>query len=370
MRLPFTRRTLGTAAVAVLAGAIATVLIGPRPPVLADATTGDSELADQVIEALGNSTGYHGISVAVIENDDVRFAGLGHADHNAHEADHNTRFEIGSIPKAFTGMVLADLVDSGEVTLDQRVGDLVPGTELATTGEATLAELASHRSGLPRMPSRPATWARAALTNFTGGNPYTATVEDVLDWAGSAAPAGGADPSYSNFGVATLGNALARSQGISYEELVTERLLKPVQMTDTVLAVDDESLPDRRAAGYSRSGREQAPWLAEGFAPAGLGYWSSTRDLSRLALAVLEDSARGVGAVEPRWDFDDGDSIGLGWITSQVNGRTITWHNGGTGGFRSFIGLDREADRAVVLLSNTTAPIDDAAFDLLTGQTS
>lgn len=109
--------------------------------------------------------------------------------------------------------------------------------------------------------------------------------------------------------------------------------------------------------------------IAAGFAPAGTGVWSTSRYLARLAQAVLDGDAPGASAVETRWDFADGDRIGLGWITSDVNGRTITWHNGGTGGFRSFIGVDLEADRAVVLLSNTTAPIDDVALELLTEET-
>lgn len=97
--------------------------------------------------------------------------------------------------------------------------------------------------------------------------------------------------------------------------------------------MDPAGLPEPRAVGTSRSGREQSPWLSAGFAPAGAGVWSTTRDLARLARGVLDGDAPGASAIETRRDFTDGDRIGLGWITSDVNGRTITWHNGGTGGF-------------------------------------
>lgn len=370
MRNPVVSRgTVTRAVAAVLTGVLAALLIGPAPPSLSAATTGDRDLARQVRAVLGDEDGYRGVAVAVLDDGEVRFAGLGSAGPDrATGVDEHTRFEIGSIPKALTGMLLADLAATGKVRLDDRVGDLVPGTALEQTGDATLAELATHRSGLPRLPHRPGLLARSVVATFTGGNPYHGTEQDVLDWAADAEPAGSAEPEYSNFGAAVLGCALAAHQGRSYPGLLTERILRPVGMSETTVAVDRATLPEPRADGTSRSGRDQAPWLAPGFTPAGLGVWSTASDLARLAGRVLDRSAPGVTATEPRWAFTDDDRIGLGWITSQVNGRTVTWHNGGTGGFRSFIGLDAEADRAVVLLSNTTAPVDAAAFELLTSE--
>jgi CubicO group peptidase (beta-lactamase class C family) len=357
------------AVAAVVTGVLAALLVGPNPPKLSEATTGDGELARQVRTVLGTDDGYRGVGVALLENGKVRFAGLGSAGYDdTAKVDDHTAFEIGSIPKALTGMLLADLAQAGEVRLDQRVGDLVPGTALGNTGNATLAELASHRSGLPRLPSQPAFMARAMLANITGGNPYQGTEQDVLDWAASAGPSGRSDPSYSNFGVSVLGDALAADQRTNYPDLVTKRVLGPLGMSDTTLAVDQATPPDPRASGTSRSGRPQVPWLAPGFTPAGIGVWSTSADLARLLQRILDGDAPGIEATRARWDFGDGDRIGLGWITTNVNGRVITWHNGGTGGFRSFVGFDAAADRAVVLLSNTSAPVDGAAFELLAGR--
>lgn len=370
MRRRLTRRAVTAVVAAVATGALATATIGPDPPSLSAATSGDRELAQQVRDVLGGPDGYRGVAVALVDDGGIRLAGLGTSGHPArHTVDGDTRFEIGSMTKALTGMLLADLVADGEVRLDQRVGDLVPGTRLGKTGDATLAELASHRSGLPRLPTDPEFLARSVVANFTGGNPYRGvTRQDVLGWAGRAAPSGGADPAYSNFGVAVLGHALVAHQGIGYRDLLAERILAPLGMTDTTVALTRAELPEPRARGTSRTGRAQAPWLSEGFAPAGTGSWSTAADLARLAAAVLRGDAPGVAAIEPRWEFTDGDRIGLGWITSEINGRTVTWHNGGTGGFRSFVGLDVEADRAVVLLANTSAPVDEAGFELLTGE--
>lgn len=370
MRLRLTRRAVTTVVAAVATGALATPAIGPDPPTLSAATSGDRELAQRVRDVLGGPDGYRGVAVALVDDGEIRFAGLGSSGASAHPTvDGNTRFEIGSITKALNGMLLADLVADGRVRLNQRVGDLVPGTELARTGDATLAELAGHRSGLPRLPRNPGLLARGVVANFTGGNPYRGvTPQDVLRWAGRAAPAGDAAPAYSNFGAAVLGHALAADQDVGYRELLAGRVLVPLGMNDTTVAVSRAELPEPRARGMSRSGRAQAPWLSEGFAPAGTGVWSTARDLARLAAAVLRGDAPGIAATTPRWEFTDGDRIGLGWITSEINGRTVTWHNGGTGGFRSFIGLDVEAGRGIVLLANTTAPVDRAGFELLTGE--
>lgn len=369
MRLAVTRHTLAKAVIAVLIGVLATLLVGPRPPSLSGATTGDRQLAERARDVLGDPEGLRGVAVAFVEDGRVRFAGLGQVGAGDTSAvDRDTRFEIGSVTKALNGMLLADLAGAGEVRLDQRVGDLVAGTPLEQTGDATLAELAGHRSGLPRLPLRPAFLAGALTANLAGGNPYSATRSDVLGWAASAKPSGGDDPAYSNFGAAVLGGALAAHQDTSYGDLLTARILEPLAMTDTTVAADAASLPEPRATGGSPSGQDRAPWLSDGFAPAGTGVWSTTADLARLAQAVLGGEAPGAPAIKPRWPFTDGDRIGLGWITSQANGRTVTWHNGGTGGFRSFVGLDIAADRAVVVLSNTTSPIDDAALELLTGQ--
>jgi CubicO group peptidase (beta-lactamase class C family) len=353
--------------VAAALGVLATVALGPRPPRLGGATTGDQLLADRVREAIGDSGGYGAISVALVDRGQLRLAGLGSTGERGRPAvDEQTSFEIGSIGKVLTGMLLADLAAAGEVDLDQRVGDLVPGTPLAAAGDATLAELASHRSGLPRLSTRPADLARSGAAAFTGGDPYAGSPREVLDAAAEAGPAGGADYSYSNLGYATLGSALAAHQRMRYEDLLRQRLLDPLGMADTVVVTGAAGLPQPHAAGMSRSGRSQDPWIAEGYAPLGVGVWSTSADLARLATAVLDGTAPGVTATQPQWPADEGTQIGLGWFTSPLDGHTVTWHNGGTGGFRSWLGIDRDAGRAVVVLSATTRDVDELGQRLLT----
>jgi CubicO group peptidase (beta-lactamase class C family) len=354
-------RNLVRLAVAVVVAAFVAVLVGPKPLHLAELTSGDEDFGEQVRDALGER-GHHQLAAAMIDQGRTSYAGFG-------GADETTAFEIGSVAKALTGMLLYDLTQDGTVHLDEPVGELVPGTPLA--GEkATLQELSQHRSGLPRLAGGLQV-VRSGIAGLTGGDPYRGTPEDVMAEAADAGAPGGAEPSYSNLGVATLGDALAAKTGMSYGALLTERVLAPVGMTDTRIVTTGGERPAKRARpAAAGNGRQFDPWIASGWAPAGVGVWSTARDLTTLAAAILAGTAPGTKATEPTADYGDGDRIGLGWITSEVGGRTIVWHNGAVGGFHAWVGIDREANRAVVLLSASTEPVDEAGERLLTGTAS
>ena len=140
-------------------------LLGPKPLHLEELTSGDEDLGDQVREVLGER-GHHQVAAAVIDGGQTTYAGFG-------GADETTSFEIGSVAKALTGMLLSDLTEDGTVRLDQPVGELVPGTPLAG-GKATLQELSQHRSGLPRLGGGVQV-LRSGVAGITGGDPYTGT---------------------------------------------------------------------------------------------------------------------------------------------------------------------------------------------------
>lgn len=117
--------------------------------------------------------------------------------------------------------------------------------------------------------------------------------------------------------------------------------------------------------GTSRFGYPRQPWTGAAIGPAG-GIRASIEDMAVLMQSLLNGTAPGLAALDPVVAFAGRDvRIGAAWITMDVRGRTITWHNGGTGGFRSWIGLDRAAGTGVVILSATSASVDPAGFRLL-----
>ena len=351
---------------AALLGLAVAVLVGPAPPSLGRQVSGDQPLGARVNALVeGADAGWDALAVAELDGGVVRHAGFGQTDDGA--VDERTAFEIGSVTKVLTGMLLADLESTRQVALDDRVGDLAPPLAGHETGDATLGQLASHRSGYPRLPLTPDTVVALAASRLTRGDPYTADAGEILTAAAGAATDDAGAFAYSNLGMATLGHALAVDRGASYATLLRRRILGPLDMTDTTLPDDLAELPAPRASGRSASGLPGEPWLATGWAPSGVGVWSTGADLTRLLRGVLDGDAPGVGAVAPRWETDDAGRVGLGWFTDPVSGRDVAWHNGGTGGFSSWVGIDLEAQRGVVVLGNTTRRVDGLGERLLVG---
>lgn len=279
-----------------------------------------------------------------------------------------TIFEIGSITKAFTGILLADAVARREVSLDDPITRfLPPGVMSAASNEhpITLLHLAQHRSGLPRLPS-----------NFNEGsdpdNPYAHyDAERLHEFLRHYAPQRkpGDRYEYSNLGAGLLGYLLGRAAEKPYAALVEERICRPLGMNDTTCR-PSAGQSSRLAPGHSGP-RPVANW--DGFdvlAPAGALRSTGNDMLAFLAanLGLRESDRAGVlkAATEPRADAGSpGVEVALGWHVSTDKGTEIIWHNGGTGGYRAFCGFAPAKKLGVVILVNSDESADDIGFHLL-----
>lgn len=281
--------------------------------------------------------------------------------------DSNSVFEIGSITKVFTATLLSDMVRRGEVRLDDPVARYLPKTvAVPARGERqiTLGDLATQTSGLPRLP-----------TNFLPANPANPyadyTVEQLYDFLSyyTLTRDIGSQFEYSNLGVGLLGHVLALRAGKTYEELLRERILEPLGMSMTGITLTPE-MERHFASGHDARGEVVPPWDAPTLAGAG-ALRSNITDMLRFAAANLDADGgpleRAMAAAHAaRHTIDPPVRIGLNWIIVRPRDREIVWHNGGTGGFSSFIGLDKARGRAVVVLSNSSASnVDDIGFHLL-----
>ncbi|WP_199539284.1 serine hydrolase domain-containing protein [Desertihabitans brevis] len=346
---------IGRTVAAVLSGLV--VLVGavalrPAPTPLPETAVGDQALAERVRAVVGEER--PAVAVAVVTADGTRTATIG--------AQPTDRFEIGSISKGLTGLLLAQAIERGEVTEQTTVGELLP-LEGAPVADVTLQQLATHTSGLPVQPLSLRQAGKNIWSTLSGANPYDNTLDqelaEVRGLELDARPG-----TYSNLGFELLGHALAAAADQPYPELLRERVLEPLGMSGTTVPTGPAELDGRDLVGQNANGRRMEPWVGEAMAPAG-GVRSDVEDMARLAQALLTEQAPGVEATRPRVGFDE-DRIGWAWITSTTDdGRTITWHNGGTGGFSSWLGVDREAGTAVVVLSATSASVDGAGLALL-----
>ena len=284
------------------------------------------------------------------------------------QPDGDTVFEIGSITKVFTATVLADLVSQEELGLDTPVQSVL-GDEVSMPtsdgAQITLGHLATHSSGLPRLPD-----------NFDPEdptNPYADyTVEDLYAFLSSHKLARGIDETveYSNVGYGLLGHALALGQGTDFETLIVERVLEPLQMSDTAIELTP-ALRERLATGHDGQLRRAANWDLPVLAGAGalrstvhdlLTFLEANLGLGPSPLRQAMERARTPQRTDPALGMD----IGLGWIIAREGDREFVWHNGGTGGYASFIAFDAQAGEGMVILSNSALSVDNLAYRLFT----
>lgn len=303
-----------------------------------------------------------------------RLLGKIHRDHPCPPLGIDTSFEIGSVTKVFTAVLLADMSGGGQVCLDDPISRWLPPDSLrrgSPLAAATLLDLATQHSGLPRIPA-PLLWA--GVTNRA--NPYAGYSLDKLYHAlgrvRRPAPPG-SRYRYSNFGFGVLGDILARAAGRPYADLLRERVCEPLKLGHTTLG--PPAIGVAAARGHRR-GRHVAPWDDLGvLAPAG-GVYSTGRDMLRFLAANLRPAQTPLGdaleaAQRARRLVKGGpDSIGLAWHHRHTPPHDLIWHNGGTGGFSAIVVLNRATDTGLALLATTgptlRMPLDRAALAIHT----
>lgn len=328
----------------------------------------DKEIADVLRERVAVGRINQAIVVAVVDEKGTRFMSFGKTSEStsAKTADENTVFEIGSITKTFTGTLLAIAVRRGEVFLDDPVSKYLPKTVKAPSfggKEISLLDLATQSSGLPSLPANfaPADW-KNPYADYTVGQMY----DFLSGYRLTRAP--GAKYEYSNFGTGLLGHILSLRAGMSYEDLVWARILKPLGMNETTITLAP-ALKARTAQGYDENGEAARNWDFLTFQGAG-ALRSTAKDMAKFVRANVgywkTDLAIPVSdAQKPQRDANGKMKIGLAWHILPAASGDIVWHNGGTGGFRSFAGVNGARRKGIVVLTNTAESVDDIGFHFL-----
>lgn len=335
-------------------------------PATAQHFPGDPEILE-MLQARVDAGGAVGIAIGLLESDgSTRTLEAGSAGEGEDPLGARTLFEIGSITKVFTSTLLADMVNRGEVALDDPVQKYLPaGVTMPTRNgsEITLEDLATHRSSLPRLPTN--------IAPADMSDPYADyTAEMLYDFLSSyELPRDiGAEAEYSNLGAGLLGHVLATHLGMSYEAAVQQKILDRLGMDLSGFELTPE-MQTLMSKGHDAGGDEVSLWDVGVLAGAG-GLRSNVKDMLRFVAANvgeptsdLETALR--SAHEPRASMGESMEIGLNWMTRTTDGQRIVWHNGGTAGFRTFIGFDPDAEVGVVVLTNSGIGADDIGVHLL-----
>lgn len=358
------RRTVLTAAVPAAAAVVGlTALTAPRPASLGE-PAGDEQLTDALAPHLG---GHRRVAAILVEDGQSRLAGFGTGEGAELES---SEFEIGSVSKTFTGALLAVAVERGELATETTVAEVLGAeAEGSAIADVILAELATHSSGLPRLASAAASGG-SILAGLLRKDPYRGRdAQQVIADALDETPSGRGEHAYSNLAVALEGQLLATAASTDYAALLTERILEPLGMTSTYAPVTVGNLRETARRGHGASGLRQGMWTMDGSAPAG-GIRSTPADMTRYLTAMIDGSAPGAAAAtEVLFEESGTSSTAMNWFLEDFGtGQPITWHNGMTGGYASFVGWDPSSGRGLALFSDTARSLDELAVGVLTGE--
>jgi CubicO group peptidase (beta-lactamase class C family) len=346
----------------ILAGASAFAQTPPESPVPPDA-----EIRKILTDRVGAENLGIGMVVGVIDAKGRRIVSYGSlAKDDKRPLNGDTIFEIGSATKVFTSLVLMDMAQKGEVAVTDPVSKYLPASVKMPERNGkkiTLGDLATQSSGLPRLPSNLhpkdemnpyADYTTDQLYEFLSGYQLTRDI--------------GAQFEYSNLGVGLLGHVLSLRAGMDYEAMVKARILRPLGMKSTGVTLTPD-MKARLALGHGPSLDAVPNWDIGVLAGAG-ALRSSANDMLTFLAANLGDTKTPLAAamaeqISIRRPAGPDMEIAYGWLIQKKN--SIFWHDGGTGGYRAYMGFDPKSRAGVVVLSNiaTAAGTDDIGMHLL-----
>jgi serine-type D-Ala-D-Ala carboxypeptidase/endopeptidase len=301
-----------------------------------------------------------GIVIGLVDAHGSRIITCGKSDNpKSPELNGDTVFEIGSITKVFTTLLLQDMVDRGKMKMDDPVSKYLPTSVKMperSGKEITLLHLATHTSGLPRdvdnfdnTTNSYADYTPERLYEFL--TRYQLTRDPGEKWE------------YSNLGMGLLGYVIARKAGSDYETLVRHRICRPLKLDSTCITLTPD-LKARLAQGHTTSGEPSVNMEFQTLIGNG-ALRSTANDMLRFLSANCGLINSGLQLAMERTRFLHIEGQALGW--GEDNSGNF-WKNGGTYGYRCDAGFNPDKRRAVIVLSNTTGQddeIDEIAYMLI-----
>lgn len=307
-----------------------------------------------------------GLSIGILKDGKTYTYGYGTTQKsNGVVPDANTIFEIGSISKTFTAQILAYYVNAGKISLTDPITKYLPDSVIANPElqKIKIVNLSNHTSGLVRLPEN------LLNKNPDVANPYKSYTKNLLfSYLKSCklVSVPGDVYSYSNTGTGLLGVILEQISGKTYAELLKEIITDPLKMNSTLQYLTPESAK-RFTKVYNNEMKEVKAWDFDALVGAG-GLRSTVNDMLIYAANNIEsknpDLAKAFELTH-QVTFSKEPMVGLGWHIMKPAADTYYWHNGGTGGSRSFIIINTNKKTAVVVLSNSEVETDSVGVGII-----
>lgn len=338
------------------------------------APPGEFDTLEEEIEYLGSSNVGVGMVIGIITGGESSVFSFGRRSvDDSRPPDGDSVFEIGSITKTFTSLLLADMATGGVLDLDDEADEYLPSEKVDLPSfsgvEITLEHLATHTSGLPN-----ATLDYPLPEGSVEQDPFAKfTAEDIYDYINNyyvPVRVPGSMYEYSSLGMGLLGHVLGRRDGTSYSVLLSRVILDPLGMDNTTLFLTEQQRGNL-AAGHQlllAIYMTVPNWNANDCLQGAGFVKSSVNDLLKYLELCIDPSGNPLEeavdlAVTARREIPGG-RIGLGWhIADLDDGQEIRYHNGTTGGYTAFMAFNMDDRTGVVVLNNT----DDARTTHNTG---
>ena len=322
----------------------------------------DTKNLEEIVGRIGDGyvskNGNVGMVVGIVKGDRVFIKGFGKKSKESGDApDAQTIFELASIGKVFTASAAQILSDRGEISfddsIDKRLNLKVKLCEKAKN--ITLRQLATHTSGLPSFPESFIPKIKDEL------NPYKdLTVQDLYDYLATCENLGKAGSfDYSNLGMGVLGHILELKTGKSYETIVKDEIINRLEMKNTTITLSAEQR-ELLAQGYNEQGNPNPVWEDSVLTGAG-SFLSNAEDMTKFIRANFDASHSEISNfLLKTHEKQTGGEMGLGWhyysrfFAVLTDEEDVIWHNGGAGGYASFIAINKKTKSGIIVLSNTT----------------
>lgn len=325
----------------------------------------------EIIDSYAKEHDIPGLIVGIIDDDGSALFGYGYEGYSLLKGnkpiDEDTLFEIGSITKTFTGVMLAQGVQSGRLELETSASRFLESyseREILLDEDVTLKMLATHTSGLPRIPFNLRTFISTYSLGITRGNPYKSITEEVMiDYFKNLQDIKSKEQyRYSNYGFGLLGLIVSESNNMTYEEAMIDLIAKELSMNSTIVHAD-ETKKSKLAKGHNsfirigsfNIGRQSQYWdMHDAMAGCG-GIRSSGKDMMKYLEGMINQNLQfSELSKQPLLSINENRDIAMGWMIQDniVENQKVIWHNGQTGGFNSYIGFTENQNKGVVILSN------------------
>lgn len=293
-------------------------------------------------EVASAESGAHGAALASLTRNsagDIHVEQVFYQDHDAH-----TQYEIGSVTKTMVAYLLASLADEGVISEQDQVSDWYAEADETMT----LASLATHHSGLPRLPEN-------LFDEANPEDPYAHYNDQHLRAALSNSVLEAPDYAYSNYAFGLLGEVLAKAADMTFAELMEARLFAPLGMENSVVALPTEAKSEHFSQGYNNLGQAAGAWHFSALAGAG-GVVADLPDMVTYTQSMMDIAAEqnelATRLFAPRESISDCCDQALGWILqADPEGKMTAWHSGQTGGFSAFVGFYLDGSAGLVWLN-------------------